>query len=852
MIPKHLSLSGFLSYREPVDLDFSRFELACISGQNGAGKSSLLDAITWSIFGQARRRDDAVINAASETAEVSLTFEYESNTYRVQRIKPRNKTTILEFHIQTADESWKPLTERTLRETEAKIQDVLRLDYETFINASFFLQGKADQFTQQRAGDRKRILGTILGLEVWETYRKRTVEHRKVIDAHILSLEGRLQEIKAELDEEGDRVERLNTLEVALDRLAKTRSLHETALSNLRRQSAALREQENLINTLADQLHRAERNLEEIETRHASRKEERDSFASILSRSEEIDKAYSSWETARAELERWEQVASQFHEHEVKRHAPLTEIETVRSRLEIERDTLKGEASNVESTLSEVPGLEGQIATEKQVIEAVNAQISERFKLEGELDTARTRQAEAKAENPRLKGEMDELKDRIDQLTSTEGATCPLCGQPLDPDDRQRLIEELNVEGKVMGDRFRENKKLLDEFNQLVEDLEKGITSLKAADANLREHTRNLDQLTAHLEQIQNRRGEWEALGAVKLKGTEAKIESGDFAQEARAILSKIDAELIEIGYDTTAHDSVRENEGKLRSVEEDLRALEKARATLAPLEREIAETEEQIGKQRGEISRLQNDHDQAAASFAAAQAELPDLDAAERDFLTLQEEENSLRLEVGAAQQKVSVLEDLKVRRLQLDTQREELARKVAQYRALERAFGKDGVPAMLIEQALPQIELTANEVLQRLSGGNMSIRFSTQQAYKDKKRTDLRETLDIQISDGAGIRDYEMFSGGEAFRINFAIRLALSEVLAQRAGASLQTLVIDEGFGSQDDIGRQRLVEAINLVKDDFAKILVITHIDSLKDAFDTRIEVTKTPQGSVIQVV
>jgi exonuclease SbcC len=852
MIPKHLSLSGFLSYREPVDLDFSRFELACISGQNGAGKSSLLDAITWSIFGQARRRDDAVINAASETAEVSLTFEYESNTYRVQRIKPRNKTTILEFHIQTADESWKPLTERTLRETEAKIQDVLRLDYETFINASFFLQGKADQFTQQRAGDRKRILGTILGLEVWETYRKRTVEHRKVIDAHILSLEGRLQEIKAELDEEGDRVERLNTLEVALDRLAKTRSLHETALSNLRRQSAALREQENLINTLADQLHRAERNLEEIETRHASRKEERDSFASILSRSEEIDKAYSSWETARADLERWEQVASQFHEHEVKRHAPLTEIETVRSRLEIERDTLKGEASNVESTLSEVPGLEGQIATEKQVIEAVNAQISERFKLEGELDTARTRQAEAKAENPRLKGEMDELKDRIDQLTSTEGATCPLCGQPLDPDDRQRLIEELNVEGKVMGDRFRENKKLLDEFNQLVEDLEKGITSLKAADANLREHTRNLDQLTAHLEQIQNRRGEWEALGAVKLKGTEAKIESGDFAQEARAILSKIDAELIEIGYDTTTHDSVRENEGKLRSVEEDLRALEKARATLAPLEREIAETEEQIGKQRGEISRLQNDHDQAAASFAAAQAELPDLDAAERDFLTLQEEENSLRLEVGAAQQKVSVLEDLKVRRLQLDTQREELARKVAQYRALERAFGKDGVPAMLIEQALPQIELTANEVLQRLSGGNMSIRFSTQQAYKDKKRTDLRETLDIQISDGAGIRDYEMFSGGEAFRINFAIRLALSEVLAQRAGASLQTLVIDEGFGSQDDIGRQRLVEAINLVKDDFAKILVITHIDSLKDAFDTRIEVTKTPQGSVIQVV
>jgi exonuclease SbcC len=95
-------------------------------------------------------------------------------------------------------------------------------------------------------------------------------------------------------------------------------------------------------------------------------------------------------------------------------------------------------------------------------------------------------------------------------------------------------------------------------------------------------------------------------------------------------------------------------------------------------------------------------------------------------------------------------------------------------------------------------------------------------------------------------------MFSGGEAFRINFAIRLALSEVLAQRAGARLQTLVIDEGFGSQDALGRQRLIEAINLVRQDFAKILVVTHIDELKEAFPTRIEVEKTPHGSIAQVI
>ncbi len=197
-------------------------------------------------------------------------------------------------------------------------------------------------------------------------------------------------------------------------------------------------------------------------------------------------------------------------------------------------------------------------------------------------------------------------------------------------------------------------------------------------------------------------------------------------------------------------------------------------------------------------------------------------------------------------------VLDDLKTRWADLEENRDSLAHQAGRYKQLERAFGKDGVPALLIEQALPQIETKANEILERLSQGTMSVRFVTQAAYKDKRRDDLRETLEIQISDNAGSRDYEMFSGGEAFRVNFAIRLALSEVLAQRAGARLQTLVIDEGFGSQDAQGRQRLIEAINLVRPDFAKILVITHIDELKDVFPARIEVEKTPRGSMLRVV
>ncbi len=79
----------------------------------------------------------------------------------------------------------------------------------------------------------------------------------------------------------------------------------------------------------------------------------------------------------------------------------------------------------------------------------------------------------------------------------------------------------------------------------------------------------------------------------------------------------------------------------------------------------------------------------------------------------------------------------------------------------------------------------------------------------------------------------------------------MALSKLLARRAGARLQTLILDEGFGTQDAQGRERLVEAINSVQDDFERILVITHIEELKDSFPVRIDVFKTPQGSQIAV-
>ncbi len=859
MIPVKLHIEGFLSYRQPVELDFTGFSLACISGANGAGKSALLDAITWALFGQARKRDESVINnhPSVNAAQVTLDFDYEGNRYRVQRVNPRGKTSAVEFFVfarggEGEPGRWKPLTERTLRETDDKIETTLRMDFDTFTNASFFLQGKADQFATARPADRKRILSNILGLEIWETYRNAASQRRRDLEKEVNALEGRLKEIQNELDEEPQRLERLEALQVQLAALTKQRLERAAILENVRRLRAALDEQANMLRTYRAQIENTTRNRDGIQATLEARRAEQAEINHTLESAEEIEKAYQNWQAARAALEAMEEVAAQFRQREALRHTPLREIDAEKARLEEIQQGLLQQRTTLETALGESKEMRGQLGTAREKIDEAKQKLEQRQALQEKVQHLQADQAEAKAENPRLRDEMLELKARIDQLKAAEGVECPVCGQPLSADERAALIETLTQKGNDLGDRFRENKRLLEEFEGSLNQVGAQLADLNGVEAALREATRAADQLEHQLETLTAQEKAWKEAGAPRLAEVTAALEDKTFALEARGRLEAIDKELIALGYDLEAHEALRQAENAGRVAEESLRHLERARAALAPIEREIEGLEAQWADLEENLAALTAAYDEAAARYAAAEVDLPDLEQAEADLHDIQEQENRLRQEVGAARQNVAVLDTLKARKAALLEERDDLNQRIADHKRLERAFGKDGIPALLIEQALPEIEETTNTLLSRLTNGRMSFSFVTQREYKDSNREDLKETLDMVISDGVGERDYEMFSGGEAFRVNFSIRLALSKVLARRAGARLQTLVIDEGFGSQDVQGRQRLVEAINLVRDDFEKIVVITHLDELKEAFPTRIEVEKTDQGSQLQVV
>lgn len=853
MIPIYLTLKGFLSYRDETQIDFSGLDVACISGPNGAGKSSLFDAITWVLFGKARRNDDeALINDASKSCQVVLEFEYESNRYRVERIKEKRKGAQLEFQIRAAEEKWKILTEAGLRATEERIRDVLHLDYETFINSSFFLQGKADMFAQQTPAKRKEILSSILGLEIWESYRDECGRRRRASEENLNVQQQLLSEILAELEQETERKDKLDLLNQNLE---KTKSLLNEKEKNKNLAQAAHQEakaESEKLEIITAQVDTNKKRLESIEQQITERNAELKEQETLLQKAEEIQSAYQAWQKMRQELEKLNKQSEKFHQMQTTRAEFDAQIKTEEARLKQEEKSLMEIQREIGPVQSSLPAWQIELEKEKDKIADLEKQVRDLNTLEEKISNLKSENSELMAENLRLRDQMKDIKNNIDTLSQTRDSNCPLCGQQLTDDHRQSMLDLFNEQGKSLGDQYRENSSLVKENQKAQEKLGSRIDVLRKAQSELTALQRLIGQKDQRATDAQTKIEKWQKEQEPRLIEIKALLKENSFSKPVRVQLQKVDSSIGKLGYQPEQHERFRQDERSARVVEESYRSLEKAKTVFGALGREIDTLQENKRELQNEADSQTTLKNELQTNLKTRQEKLPDIQAIETELDTLRNEANNLRQQVGAAQQMVDVLKKQRKRKKEISSQIKDIQQNIANYKTLEIAFGRDGIPALLIEQSLPEIETQANELLDRLTSGRMSITFMTEREYKDKKREDKKQTLDIVISDASGQREYELFSGGEAFRINFAIRLALSRVLAQRAGAKLQTLVIDEGFGSQDAEGRQRLIEAINLVSRDFAKILVITHLDELKDAFPSRIEVQKTQRGSRVEVI
>jgi exonuclease SbcC len=850
LIPIALNLRNFMSYTEVHEpLRFDGIHVAVLTGDNGHGKSALLDAITWALWGRARSRSvDELIHSGATDMEVEFEFALDDHQYRVIRKRQRRGrggVSDLQFAI-LADEGYRPLTERSVSETERAIERALRMSYETFTNSSFIQQGHADSFTTNSPSERKRILAEILELGYYDDLEGRAKERFKTCEAQLLDERRLAQDWEAEIT-------RRPTYQAEQDRLRSELAVLETHVTELEQQLTLARERVAQFDALQHQLDDTHARLERftvergrvssgLSERQALRKE----VQAVVSRAAEIERAAHELDTVRRDLEAMTQTQQAFLPLERAREAAMRTLAAEQARLEGEVSQREKRLAELRQASAQLPTLQVQLrraqteATSLAQVEAQHAQ------LQTLVGRSREDAAEKRTINTHLKNEMFELRARLDELDML--STCPTCKRPMDGRHKQGLREELVGQGTRLRDEFRANESACRALDTAIS-RDEGLLGQAARALEAREAVhRRLAQTETVLAQAE------EALQHTNLLARELgerrrALAEGRFANEAKASLARLDGQIGKLGYDERTHARLRTRAAELAGADRERQLLEQARLSAEHLDTQIGELQANLERLEAECRADEQRVGGLSGQVQALAGERERLATLVQQSTKVHRARDETRDQCLYAQTKLDNCAFLERKQRDSLTRQDALRREQSVYGDLAYAFGRRGVQAMIIETAIPEIEEEANRILARMTDGRMHVKFETQRDTRSGLGT--IETLDIRIADELGTRSYEMFSGGEGFRVNFAIRIALSRLLAHRAGTRLQLLVVDEGFGSQDQEGRDRVVEAIQAIEAEFEKILVITHLEDLRERFPVRIEVTKTPQGSIFSV-
>ena len=863
MIPLKLNIRNFLSYRENVPtLDFTGIHVACLCGENGHGKSALLDAITWCLWGKARGQvQDDLISFGADEARVELEFMARDSRFRVIRSRARaggrRRQGASDLQLQAIGDDYDNVqvaSGNTLRETQRKIEQLVGMDYDTFINSAFLLQGRADEFTNKTPAERKAVLASILGLEAYERFQTRAREQMTEKRTAAARLEGSFSQIELEIGEIGDPSTELNGVarnldEVSLQLAQRRREAEELReqVSRLESQSAALAELQRQIRGITQEIAQVESGMTTSESRVRE-------CQSLISQAEGIRNGIDRLEKSR---ERFDVLEDSRQRSEVLRQEQnflSNSIENQRVRLETEVEQMR---RRIEQDLA--PKVQSE-ATLFEAQEETRNQLNRLAVPEEQLRAQRNRLqvlaagiGEAKTTAERYKAEGKQIQEKLNLLeTSDPDATvCPLCETPLDQDGCRRLTETYKVEIEQKRDLYRTNRRSLQDLEKEKADLESDLPrqeqALTQAGNELRDR---LAQLERQFQESEHARQELDRLQN-QLSATVTALESESFAQDEPGQLRQVSRQLDELAYDEASYQQSYRLIQDLQHFPGLQSQLDQAITRLPEEEAALAQSQDMVRRRRSEL----DEYREHLRLGQEAVTQLPLLQAQQRQ---LGQDLNRLEVSQQAAIARKGLLEGQLKR---LEYLREELGRgsqrmallqeEAGIYQDLYNAFGRQGIQAMLIETVVPRLEEEANLLLGRMTDNRMHVKLETQRERRTPRASgaggDPVETLEINVSDELGLRSYEMYSGGEAFRVNLALRIALSRVLSQRTGAPLPTLFIDEGFGTQDTSGRERILDVISSIEDDFDKIIVITHLDDLKDMFPVRIEVQKDHNGS-----
>lgn len=813
MRPLHLHLTNFQGYAE-LDLDLADLSLVAIGGMNGKGKSTLIHAFRYALYGRGRYddgnkpREAPLVRRGTQRMQVILTFRIGSQVYRIARERALNRTKwvgTLEFTHQVGDE-FKPLTEVAGRSTQQSIDHALGLDDATFCATSLLLQGQSGVFTQASPTKRKEYLRGILRLDLYPAMVKSCREKAKASEAAARHLR-----------------ERVAALETIQGKASTT--------------EADLAQQQGRREELAGQVERQAADLATLEARVANAEANR---RRVTQAQVEVDREKKRWADRRTQIER-EAAQGKLEAILVatlESDAKLRELTERKANLQ---DQWKRERQFQVDRRRQVERLEEELAQH----DALASRAQNGAKLEARLvalEEASERFAQIYREQAKIDGKIHGLRSdhriavsRLETRVVDLGSRTMILAEP----DRINCVNFSLAKCCFLAEAIHAEAQLPEAQEQIAKlvaaepwaELEAEKDSLERESRSLKASLEAVGQVRTDLAAARDARVRLERMARA---GEELEALSAAQA-ESTATLDRLADEGTQVG-------------SRLNVLQEWRQAREAAEVSAA-----TARANERLGQ-----ARVAHEAALEAAEEALAMAAL-DLEA-------------DLRPAAGEARAQVQALRD---RLAQLDREmgysqgqlagwqlelageanaREELATHAAaaeEWRALEQVVDPiKGVPSTIVKTVLPELEAEANALLRELTQGEMRMAFVTEEDVPSTGA--VADTLDIVVWEAGEECPYEGLSGGQGFKVDVSSRVGLSRILARRSGARLETLIIDEGFGALDAQGRDAMIAVLEVLRAHFSLILVIVHQDDILQRMPAQLLVEKAGpgQGSTVR--
>ena len=771
--------------------------LTGIIGPNGTGKSTILEAIAWALYGQnaARGTRESIRFAgagARAQVKVELDFELAGHRYRVVR-----GLTSAELYL---DGSSAPIANSLTGVTDL-LQRRLGMSQREFFNTYFTSQKELSVMAAMQPAERAKFLSQVLGYEKLKQAQDLVREQRGRIVAEANGLRAGMPDgdtVARMLDESAARVNAARQQLAAAERRRASAAARLSDVTPLWDQVQGEREQANRL--------REELRLAELEETTALRDAER-----VTREIAEID-------AARAELTRVQSELKPLGEI----HAELQILDTL-AREEGRRAALTDGLRSLEEELArlrerrerleQAPALEEEITLE---LETKRRELEDAL---GRLEAVRTEwvrdRQEAETKLQALRAQYAEAREQRGRLTEAgEEGACPTCQRPLGGNFRQvlDLLDEQIETMRVDGNYYKNRLEQLGEMPEIV----------KTEDERRRALAQEVGMLERRLAKCQ--------LGVQELSTVGREI----VQKEQRVATVQRDLKKIPAGYDADRHNLVRAD-------------LER----LAPLDAKAA----RLGAQIEREPQLRREHErvaQARASLTTTLASLrtrsETLDFSEEHYTALRREAEEAHSELRSAElaavaangdvQGASATRDMAERaELELKRSREkldEIMRAKRLHDELDRAYSD--IRTDLNLQLRPEISELGSAFLTELTDA----RYSELELDDQYRLTVLEDGVPKTV-----------ISGGEEDLANLVFRLAISQMIAERAGQDLSLLILDEVFGSLDEARRQNVIELLRRLRDRFEQVIVITHIDSVREGLDRVIEVRYDEESGTARV-